>query len=399
MPLRKYIFNPIRQLAEHGKLSGILLIGATLFSLLLSNFDFGASYLGLWHTELGFSFLHFDLRHWINDALMPLFFLLVGIEIKREVVKGELSRPRQAILPVAAAAGGILVPAAIYAAFNFNNPETISGWAIPTATDIAFSLGILSMLGRRVPFAIKIFLTALAIIDDLGAILIIAVFYTGSLQLTMLLYAGLAMLALILMNLFRIRTVIPYMLVGVLLWYFILRSGIHPTIAGVLAAFTIPSSLAEKAEEKMNNLVYYAILPLFALANTAIPLQVSITEGLFSGLNLGIMFGLVAGKPLGILLFTFILVRTRLGKLPGEVTWRQLLGMGLTAGIGFTMSIFIATLSFGSETLTDMAKLAVLAGSMAAAIAGILVLLSVRKGREEEENGEVTGSLNIPFSP
>jgi NhaA family Na+:H+ antiporter len=399
MPLRKYIFNPIRQLAEHGKLSGILLIGATLFSLLLSNFDFGASYLGLWHTELGFSFLHFDLRHWINDALMPLFFLLVGIEIKREVVKGELSRPRQAILPVAAAAGGILVPAAIYAAFNFNNPETISGWAIPTATDIAFSLGILSMLGRRVPFAIKIFLTALAIIDDLGAILIIAVFYTGSLQLTMLLYAGLAMLALILMNLFRIRTVIPYMLVGVLLWYFILRSGIHPTIAGVLAAFTIPSSLAEKAEEKMNNLVYYAILPLFALANTAIPLQVSITEGLFSGLNLGIMFGLVAGKPLGILLFTFILVRTRLGKLPGEVTWRQLLGMGLTAGIGFTMSIFIATLSFGSESLTDMAKLAVLAGSMAAAIAGILVLLSVRKGREEEENGEVTGSLNIPFSP
>jgi NhaA family Na+:H+ antiporter len=399
MPLRKYIFNPIRQLAEHGKLSGILLIGATLFSLLLSNFDFGASYLGLWHTELGFSFLHFDLRHWINDALMPLFFLLVGIEIKREVVKGELSRPRQAILPVAAAAGGILVPAAIYAAFNFNNPETISGWAIPTATDIAFSLGILSMLGRRVPFAIKIFLTALAIIDDLGAILIIAVFYTGSLQLTMLLYAGLAMLALILMNLFRIRTVIPYMLVGVLLWYFILRSGIHPTIAGVLAAFTIPSSLAEKAEEKMNNLVYYAILPLFALANTAIPLQVSITEGLFSGLNLGIMLGLVAGKPLGILLFTFILVRTRLGKLPGEVTWRQLLGMGLTAGIGFTMSIFIATLSFGSETLTDMAKLAVLAGSMAAAIAGILVLLSVRKGREEEENGEVTGSLNIPFSP
>jgi NhaA family Na+:H+ antiporter len=399
MPLRKYIFNPIRQLAEHGKLSGILLIGATLFSLLLSNFDFGASYLGLWHTELGFSFLHFDLRLWINDALMPLFFLLVGIEIKREVVKGELSRPRQAILPVAAAAGGILVPAAIYAAFNFNNPETISGWAIPTATDIAFSLGILSMLGRRVPFAIKIFLTALAIIDDLGAILIIAVFYTGSLQLTMLLYAGLAMLALILMNLFRIRTVIPYMLVGVLLWYFILRSGIHPTIAGVLAAFTIPSSLAEKAEEKMNNLVYYAILPLFALANTAIPLQVSITEGLFSGLNLGIMFGLVAGKPLGILLFTFILVRTRLGKLPGEVTWRQLLGMGLTAGIGFTMSIFIATLSFGSETLTDMAKLAVLAGSMAAAIAGILVLLSVRKGREEEENGEVTGSLNIPFSP
>ena len=399
MPLRKYIFNPIRQLAEHGKLSGILLIGATLFSLLLSNFDFGASYLGLWHTELGFSFLHFDLRHWINDALMPLFFLLVGIEIKREVVKGELSRPRQAILPVAAAAGGILVPAAIYAAFNFNNPETISGWAIPTATDIAFSLGILSMLGRRVPFEIKIFLTALAIIDDLGAILIIAVFYTGSLQLTMLLYAGLAMLALILMNLFRIRTVIPYMLVGVLLWYFILRSGIHPTIAGVLAAFTIPSSLAEKAEEKMNNLVYYAILPLFALANTAIPLQVSITEGLFSGLNLGIMFGLVAGKPLGILLFTFILVRTRLGKLPGEVTWRQLLGMGLTAGIGFTMSIFIATLSFGSESLTDMAKLAVLAGSMAAAIAGILVLLSVRKGREEEENGEVTGSLNIPFSP
>jgi NhaA family Na+:H+ antiporter len=399
MPLRKYIFNPIRQLAEHGKLSGILLIGATLFSLLLSNFDFGASYLGLWHTELGFSFLHFDLRHWINDALMPLFFLLVGIEIKREVVKGELSRPRQAILPVAAAAGGILVPAAIYAAFNFNNPETISGWAIPTATDIAFSLGILSMLGRRVPFAIKIFLTALAIIDDLGAILIIAVFYTGSLQLTMLLYAGLAMLALILMNLFRIRTVIPYMLVGVLLWYFILRSGIHPTIAGVLAAFTIPSSLAEKAEEKMNNLVYYAILPLFALANTAIPLQVSITEGLFSGLNLGIMLGLVAGKPLGILLFTFILVRTRLGKLPGEVTWRQLLGMGLTAGIGFTMSIFIATLSFGSESLTDMAKLAVLAGSMAAAIAGILVLLSVRKGREEEENGEVTGSLNIPFSP
>jgi NhaA family Na+:H+ antiporter len=368
------IFNPVRQLAEHGKLSGVLLIIATGVSLLLSNSHSAASYLGLWNSEIGFSFLHKSLLHWINDGLMPIFFLLVGIEIKREMVTGELSQVKQAVLPVFAAIGGILVPAYIFYIFNMRDAETLHGWAIPTATDIAFSLGILSLLGNRVPFAVKVFLTALAIIDDLGAILIIAIFYSGELQVTMILLALAVLVLMILFNRFNVDFPLIYLLLGGLLWYFTMKSGIHPTIAGVLTAFAIPAKMAEELEYLLDKPVYYFILPLFALANTAFPISFELTGSIFSGLSMGIILGLFLGKPIGILLATVIMIRSGFSTLPTNTKWSHLAGMGLTAGIGFTMSIFIASLSYSSPLFTNSAKLAILVGSLLSAVAGAIVL-------------------------
>jgi Na+:H+ antiporter, NhaA family len=387
LPLRNKLLNPIRDLAENGKLSGILLILATVISIVFSNCQNASFYLGIWQTEIGPAFLSKSIVHWINDGLMPLFFLLVGIEIKRELVSGELSGFRQAILPAFGALGGMAVPAVIYIIFAGGNPETSHGWAIPTATDIAFSLGLISLLGKRVPFVIKIFLTALAIIDDLGAIIIIAIFYSSNIQLLMMLMVILSIIALLVMNRFNVKWIFPYLIAGVILWYFIMRSGIHPTIAGVILALTIPVSLAERLEEKLTKTVYYLILPLFALANMAIPYSFDIAVNLFSPMSLGIILGLVIGKPLGIIIFTYALVKSKVSGMLTGISWIQMIGVGMVAGIGFTMSIFIASLSFHSDFLSDTSKLAIMAGSLVSALAGFFVLWQSLKARKDDECG------------
>ena len=374
MVFRKHLVNPIKELAENGKLTGIMLITATFLSLLMSNSDYGISYLKIWNTEIGFSFLHKSLLHWINDGLMVVFFFLVGLEIKRELVEGELSTRKQAVLPVVAAFGGILLPALIFFLFNRNSSEAIRGWAIPTATDIAFSLGILSLLGKRVPFALKIFLTALAIIDDLGAILIIAIFYTNQLHFNMIIFAAFVLIILIIMNKMKVKHLFFFLVPGVALWYFILESGIHPTVAGVLLAFTIPLDLIVDLEHRLNKPVNYLILPLFALANTAMPVSFGQTGNLIAPLSLGIIFGLFIGKPAGIFLASFIAVKSKFASLPADINWKQIFGLGMTAGIGFTMSIFIASISFETESALNLAKLAILAGSFFSAVAGIVIL-------------------------
>ena len=374
MVVRKHFIHPIKELAENGKLTGLLLILSTIFSLMLSNSDYGDSYLKLWNTEIGFAFMHKSILHWINDGLMVVFFLMVGLEIKREILEGELSTRKQVILPVVAAFGGILSPALIFFLFNSRDPENLHGWAIPTATDIAFSLGILTLLGNRVPFALKIFLTALAIIDDLGAILIIAIFYTMEMHFKMILFAALVFIILMIMNKMRVKKLYFFLLPGVALWYFVLKSGIHPTVAGVLLAFTIPVDILGDLEHRLNKPVNYIILPLFALANTAIPVSLEQAGNLIAPLSLGIILGLFIGKPAGVILASFLAVRFRFASLPDGINWKQTLGLGMTAGIGFTMSIFIASLSFESDSALALAKLAILVGSLISAIAGMAIL-------------------------
>jgi len=373
MNVGRRITDPIKDLAESGKLSGLLLILATILSLALSNSGRAASYLSIWHIEIGFDFLHETLLHWINDGLMAVFFFLIGLEIKRELQVGELAVKEKAILPVLAALGGMIFPALIFIIFNTRFKEHLNGWAIPTATDIAFSLGILSLLGKRAPFSLKIFLTALAIIDDLGAIVIIATFYTSVLHMMMLLFAFIFVLVLLLLNRFRVKYFIFYLIPALCLWYFILKSGIHPTIAGVVSAIFIPKEIAHKLELSLHRPVNYLILPLFALANTAIPLTFD-HSGLVSGLTFGIILGLLIGKPLGIILFSWIGVKTKISALPAGTNWKQMAGTGMLAGIGFTMSIFIAGLSFNQPAVLDISKLSILAGSTLSALCGMGVL-------------------------
>ncbi|MEI6883138.1 MAG: Na+/H+ antiporter NhaA [Bacteroidota bacterium] len=373
MKATRFISEPIRDLAESGKLSGLLLILATGLSLFLSNSDRAASYLSIWHIEIGFDFLHESVLHWINDGLMAVFFFLIGLEIKRELLEGELAVKEKAILPVLAALGGMIFPALIFFAFNSGSKEHITGWAIPTATDIAFSLGILSLMGKRAPLSLKIFLTALAIIDDLGAIVIIATFYTSTLHLGMLLLAAVVVLILFILNRMNVKYFVVYLIPSLFLWYFILKSGVHPTIAGVVSALFIPKNIAHKLELSLHRPVNYWILPLFALANTAIPLNLEFS-GAFNGLTLGIVLGLLIGKPLGICLFAWIGIKTRISVLPGDTSWQQLAGTGMLAGIGFTMSIFIAGLSYTVPVVLDISKLSILAGSTLSALCGMGML-------------------------
>ena len=373
--LPRKIIDPLKELSESGRLTGILLILATAVSMTLSNSRFAETYSGLWEYSFGIPMLTKTISLWINDGLMVLFFFLVGMEIKREILVGELSRPREALLPVIAAIGGMMAPAVIFVGINWNNNTNLSGWAIPTATDIAFSLGILSLLGKKAPLSLKIFLTALAIIDDLGAILIIAAFYTRDLQWDMLLYALIAVCIMFAFNRLRVKYLFLYVFAGLLTWFFILKSGIHPTLAGVITAFLIPRDLTGKMEHFLVKPVNFIILPLFALANTAVPLSF---EGwdtlLFSRLSLGITLGLIIGKPLGILLLTWLGVKLGVTRLPTGAGGVQMLGTSLLAGIGFTMSLFIATLSFESGQALDLAKLSIIAGSTVAAILGSMIL-------------------------
>ena len=366
-----------RKFTNSERSGGLVLICCTAVSLALTNFDV-AGYINFWNLNVG----GHPLVHWINDGLMTIFFLLIGLELEREIYIGELSNARNALLPVFAALGGMLFPAAIYLALNWNGDR--SGAGIPMATDIAFALGVLSMLGKRVPASLKIFLTALAVIDDLGAIVVIAVFYTASLNLQALGVAFAIFALLLILNRMRVHNLIPYLIGGAFMWYYMLASGIHATITGVLLAFAIPFGKGDEKspsyilQDFLHVPVAYFILPLFALANTCIPVTGDALAGLGTTLSLGIMAGLVVGKPLGIWLFTYLTTAFRISALPDDLKWADIAGAGLLAGIGFTMSIFIALLAFGEPALVDAAKLAVMTASLSAGIVGFVWLKRVR---------------------
>ncbi|NWL02824.1 Na+/H+ antiporter NhaA [Flavobacterium johnsoniae] len=363
---------------------GIFLITSLLVSLAIANSGWSEGFKGILNFELGFNTAWIHLKYpvglWINDGLMAVFFLMVGLEIKREVIEGELSTFSHAVLPVLAAAGGVAVPALIYAFFNASDPQTAKGWGIPMATDIAFALGILSLLGSRVPSGLKIFLAALAIVDDLIAILVIALFYSSELNFMYLGYAGALLVLLVIFNRSGIKNLLFYLLPGILIWYFIHHSGVHATIAGVLVAMTIPTneddteSPLEKLEHFLACPVNFLIMPVFALANTNITFEPAMLQGLFSSLGLGIVLGLFLGKPVGIFIMSWLSVKLKIAALPESVTWVHVLGLGLLGGIGFTMSIFIALLSFNDAVLQNEAKFAILAASTAAGITGFSIL-------------------------
>ncbi len=362
--------------------SGVLLLLCVFISMTVANTSLGPAFQNLLDSSIGFSNSWLDLEYsvgiWINDGLMAIFFLLVGLEIKRELLSGELSSPQRAALPAFAALGGVIVPATIFKLFNSGLP-TAGGWGIPMATDIAFALAIVSMLGKKVPISLKIFLAALAIVDDLMAILVIAIFYSGDLHTDYLMYAGIATAVLVICNKMRVTQTWIYLVVGVLIWYFIHHSGIHATIAGVITAMTIPAfkkndvSPLESLEHILSKPVNLLIMPLFALANTNIAFVPGMTDGLFEPLGMGIIFGLVIGKPVGIMLFSWLSIRMGLAAMPAKAGWSQMFGVGMLAGIGFTMSIFISVLSFGGKDLMlAEAKFSVLMASTVAAILGAM---------------------------
>ncbi|CAD0008684.1 Na+/H+ antiporter NhaA [Flavobacterium chungangense] len=363
---------------------GIILLIFVIISLFIANSGWSDSFKEILNLNLGFNtdsvHLCYPVLLWINDGLMAIFFLLVGLEIKREIIEGELSSFSQAALPVLAAVGGVIVPALIYAFFNGGNSMTAKGWGIPMATDIAFALGILSLLGSKVPSGLKIFLAALAIVDDLIAILVIAIFYSSELNFLYLGYAGALFIMLIIFNRFGIKNLFFYLIPGFVIWYFIHHSGIHATIAGVLVAMTIPTneddteSTLEKLEHALTRPVNFIIMPIFALVNTNITFESTMIEGLFSNLGLGIVLGLFLGKPIGILVMSWLSVKLKIATLPESTTWMHVLGLGLLGGIGFTMSIFIALLSFGDVLHQNEAKFAILIASTIAGISGFCIL-------------------------
>lgn len=375
--IKKILLSPIQEFIQDSRSVGIILMACTLISLVISNTGWGNVFVDFWEKDLHLSseniHLPHSIAHWINDGLMAVFFLLVGMEIKRELLTGELSSFKKSVLPVLAAIGGMVFPALLYYGWNTNSGYP-QGWGVPMATDIAFSLGILSLLGKRVPLSLKILLTALAIIDDLGAIIAIAVFYTDHIDWIYLGVGGLILLVLFLMNRFNVKVLLPYFILGLALWYCLLNSGVHATLAGVLLAFTIPVKKINVLEHKLHDPVNFIILPLFALANTAIIFPAEISVALTSTINYGILSGLIIGKPLGIALISYCAVKLKLATLPEDLNWRYIIGMGMLAGIGFTMSIFIAMLAFNEPDAQTTAKLAVLIASFVSGIGGFLFL-------------------------
>jgi NhaA family Na+:H+ antiporter len=363
--------------------SGIILFSCLILSLIVANSPLGAGFNNFLETQIGFEndavHLRYPIALWINDGLMAIFFLLVGLEIKREVVEGELSSPKKAMLPIICAIGGAIVPALIYALLNSGKP-TAAGWGIPMATDIAFALAILSLLSNKVPVSLKIFLAALAIVDDLLAILVIAVFYSSELHYMNLVYAAAILALLFLFNRLGIKNLAFYIIPGVLIWYFIHHSGVHATIAGVLTALTLPTtaddkkSPLEKLEHVLTKPVSFLIVPIFALANTNIRFEDGMIDGLFTALGMGIVLGLVFGKPIGILLVSWLSVKLKISQLPDQAGWIHVLGVGLLGGIGFTMSIFISILSFTDPLLVQEAKFSILVGSVISGLLGYTVL-------------------------
>jgi NhaA family Na+:H+ antiporter len=373
--IERPLSRTFKQFTESSKAGGIVLIACTLVSLAIANSPLGAAYLGFWHQYVA----GLSIEHWINDALMAIFFLLIGLELERELYNGELSDLRNAMLPMLAAAGGIAVPALIHFGFN-GGTATQAGVGIPMATDIAFALGVLALLGSRVPASLKIFLTALAVMDDLGAIVVIALFYTTDLSFLYLLGALAVFAGLLVLNrVLRVMALLPYLAGGALMWFLMLKSGVHATIAGVLLAFAIPYSAKEddaqspshRLEHILHKPVTFLILPLFALANTGIVIGSGWAAELATANSLGILLGLVAGKPVGIFLFSFAAVALGLCRLPLDLAWRHVLGAGLLGGIGFTMSIFITNLAFaGAADAINASKMAILLASLVAGIAG-----------------------------
>lgn len=374
-----------KQFISSEKSGGILLIFCTLVSLLLANSSLGAQYLHFWHVSIA----NQPLEYWINDGLMTVFFLLIGLELEREVYNGELSSIKNALLPISGALGGMIVPALIYLFINWGT-DTQSGAGIPMATDIAFALGILSLLGNKVPISLKIFLTALAVIDDLGAILVIAFFYTeevfwGNLGIAMAIFG-----LMLLLNRLKVHNMIPYLILGVIMWYFMLHSGVHATITGVLLAFAMPFSAGDEKspsillQKYLHYPVAFIILPIFALANTAIEFPSNVMSSLQSTYAIGIALGLLLGKPFGIMLFSYLSVRFKMGVLPEGSNWKTILGAGFLGGIGFTMSIFISLLAFSDHQIINNSKIMILIASLVAGIIGFSYLKFVLKEKQEE---------------
>lgn len=370
---------------ESEKVGGLILLVCTITSLLVANSTFGESYHHFWLTE----FSGKSIEYWVNDGLMNIFFLLIGLELEREIYQGELSNIKDALLPIFAAIGGMVVPAGIYLAFNFDT-ITQSGAGIPMATDIAFAIGILSLLGNRVPLSLKIFLTALAVIDDLGAILIIAIFYTKTILWSNLAVAlGLFAFLFILGKYFKVKNLLPYLIGGVFMWYFMLHSGVHATITGVLLAFAIPfgnggnKSTSYILQHILHKPVAFIILPIFALANTAIVMNGNLAEVVTENYSLGVALGLVVGKPLGIFILTFLVVKIGWCTLPSDMNWKSILGVGFLGGIGFTMSIFITLLAFDNSVIINNTKLIIVLSSLIAGVIGFLFLKFTLKQKTE----------------
>lgn len=360
---------------ESEKAGGLTLIACTAVSLIIANSAWASSYEHFWHTD----FAGHGIAHWINDGLMTIFFLLIGLELEREIYQGELSNIKDALLPIFAAIGGMLLPAGIFYLLTYGTKGQ-AGIGIPMATDIAFALGILSLLGNKVPTSLKVFLTALAVIDDLGAIFVIAIFYIKTILWTNLFIALGIFVVLVIFNRLKVRNLIPYLLGGVAMWYFMLNSGVHATITGVLLAFAIPfgngdeKSTSYILQHFLHRPVAFIILPLFALANTAIAIDGNIVETLTQNYSLGIALGLIVGKPLGIFLISFAVVSLGVCKLPFDLDWKAIIGAGLLGGIGFTMSIFITLLAFEDSIIIDNAKFMILTASLAAGILGYFYL-------------------------
>ena len=377
--IQKPLSNTFKRFFDSEKSSGILLIACTIISLAIANSPAGEAYLHFWHLNLG----GLSIEHWINDALMAIFFLLIGLELERELYSGELSSLKNALLPIFAAAGGIAVPALIHFSMNTGIP-TQAGIGIPMATDIAFALGVLALIGNRVPASLKVFLAALAVMDDLGAIIVIAVFYTAELSIPYLFGALAVFAGMVAINRgLRIVSLLPYLIGGAVMWYLMLKSGVHATIAGVLLAFAIPysakqddeASPSHRLEHILHKPVAFLILPIFALANTGIVIGSGWAQELASANSLGILTGLVIGKPLGITLLTFIAVTIGICRLPLDLNWKHVFGAGLLGGIGFTMSIFITNLAFVEDAaLINASKMAILLASITAGVIGFIWL-------------------------
>ena len=387
-----YISKPFRWFFKLEAASGLVLLFSAIFALIISNSTYAdlyfstlEKYLFIGFNEIG---LKLSILHWINDALMAIFFFFVTLEIKREFLQGELSNFKQALLPIIAAIGGMVVPALFYVIINFGDPETLNGWAIPSATDIAFSLGVLSLLGKRVPISLKVFLTALAIIDDLGAILIIAIFYSGDLNIVYLSLMSVAFILLLVINKFNIKKFLPYLIVGLALWDFTHNSGIHATIAGVLLAMTIPHrkkekdfSLLLKIEHAISPYVAFGIMPLFAFANAGVSLEGLSFSSLMDKVPLGIVLGLFVGKQLGVFVFSYVSIKLKIAQMPNNSNWFNFYGVGILTGIGFTMSLFVGNLAFVENMqYMDGVKIGVLTGSLLSTLAGyFLILLTPNK--------------------
>ncbi len=382
-----YISKPFKWFFKLEAASGLVLLFAAIIALFISNSNLADLYFSTLNKYLFIGINNFGLKlsviHWINDALMAIFFFFVTLEIKREFLQGELSNIKQALLPIIAAVGGMLVPALFYVFINYGDSETLKGWAIPSATDIAFSLGVLSLLGKRVPLSLKVFLTALAIIDDLGAIVIIALFYSGDLSIKYLLLMLVAFIILLLINKFKIKKFLPYLIVGLFLWDFTHNSGIHATIAGVLLAMTIPHrkkekdfSLLIKIEHAISPYVAFGIMPLFAFANAGVSLEGLTFASLFNKVPLGILLGLFVGKQLGVFVFSYISIKAKIAQMPNDTSWYNFYGVGVLTGIGFTMSLFVGNLAFAENIqYMDGVKIGVLTGSLLSTLFGYFLIL------------------------